>query len=156
VDELDAYQEPLYPPESHHGIDIAALGQPNVLFAVVRSADGAAIGCGAVVLGADYGEIKRMFVRPQHRGRGISKALLVFLEAEAMAKGCTLLMLETGVSQPEALRLYESAGYIRRGPFGNYVEDPLSIFMYKPIGLAEVRGKPVARETATRQEGERP
>ncbi len=69
VDELDAYQKPLYPAESHHGIDIDALGQPGVLFAVVRGADGSAIACGAVVLGSGYGELKRMFVRPQHRGQ---------------------------------------------------------------------------------------
>lgn len=156
IDELDAYQKPLYPAESHHGIDIAALRQPNVLFAVVRSAEGAAIGCGAVVLGADYGEIKRMFVRPRHRGQGISKALLAFLEAEAVAKGCTLLMLETGVSQPEALGLYERAGYFRRGPFGNYAEDPLSVFMYKRVGLTDVRGKPAVHEVAPKLEGEQP
>lgn len=156
VDELDAYQKPLYPAESHHGIDIEALGQPEVLFAVVRSAAGAAIGCGAVVLGAEYGEIKRMFVRPQHRGQGISKALLAFLEAEASAKGCTLLMLETGVSQPEALGLYERAGYVRRGPFGNYTEDPLSIFMYKRVGFAEARGSAATQPPAPRQKGEQP
>ena len=134
VDELDAYQKPLYPPESHHGIDIEALGQPGVLFAVVRSAEGAAIGCGAVVLGPAYGELKRMFVRPQHRGQGVARALLAFLEASAIAKGCTRLMLETGVSQPEALGLYERAGYVRRGPFGDYVDDPLSVFMQKHVG----------------------
>jgi putative acetyltransferase len=134
VDELDAYQKPLYPPESHHGIDIEALGQPGVLFAVVRSAEGAAIGCGAVVLSPDCGELKRMYVRPQHRGRGVAKALLAFLEASAVAQGCTLLMLETGVSQPEALGLYERAGYVRRGPFGSYTHDPFSIFMQKRVG----------------------
>lgn len=131
VDELDAYQKPLYPPESHHGIDIAALLQPNVLFAVVRSAEGEAIACGAVVLGAEYGEIKRMYVRPPQRGQAVAMALLAFLEAEASARGCTRFMLETGVSQPEALGLYERAGYVRRGPFGSYALDPLSVFMQK-------------------------
>jgi putative acetyltransferase len=51
IDALDAYQQPLYPPPSHHGIDIAALLQPQVVFAVARDDAGAAIGCGAVVLG---------------------------------------------------------------------------------------------------------
>lgn len=156
VDELDAYQKPLYPAESHHGIDIEALGRPEVLFAVVRSDAGAAIGCGAVVLGTEYGELKRMFVRPQHRGQGIGEALLAFLEAEAIAKGCTLLMLETGVSQPEALGLYERAGYVRRAPFGAYAEDPLSIFMYKRVGLADVRASAAAQQPAARQKGEQP
>jgi putative acetyltransferase len=134
VDELDAYQSVLYPPESHHGIDMDALSQPNVLFAVLRGEEGAAVGCGAIVVGKEYGEIKRMFVRPHFRGRGAAKALLVFLEGEAARLGCTLLMLETGISQPEALALYARCGYARRGPFGDYWNDPLSVFMSKQIG----------------------
>ena len=135
IEELDAYQKPLYPPESHHGIDVEALSQPNVLFAVVRSAEGQAIGCGAVVIGAEYGELKRMFVRAENRGQGISKALLAFLEGQAKAKGCTVFTLETGVSQPEALALYAKAGYVRRGPFGTYTHDPLSVFMQKAAAV---------------------
>jgi putative acetyltransferase len=134
LDELDAYQSVLYPPESHHGIDMDALSRPNVLFAVVRDAEGRAMGCGAIVVGPDYGEIKRMFVRPHFRGRGAAKALLVHLESEAVRAGCTQLMLETGVSQPEALALYARCGYARRGPFGDYANDPLSVFMSKQIG----------------------
>jgi putative acetyltransferase len=134
VDELDAYQSVLYPPESHHGIDMDALSQPNVLFAVLRDEEGGAVGCGAIVVGKEYGEIKRMFVRPHFRGRGAAKALLAFLEGEAARSGCTLLMLETGISQPEALALYARCGYLRRGPFGDYWNDPLSVFMSKQIG----------------------
>ncbi|XAH24939.1 GNAT family N-acetyltransferase [Xylophilus sp. GW821-FHT01B05] len=132
IDELDAYQRPLYPPESHHGIDMAALSQPNVLFAVARGPAGNAIGCAAVVLNADYGEIKRMFVRPAQRGQGIAEALLGFLEAQAAAKSCRLLRLETGVRQAAAIRFYERSGYSRSGPFGDYADDPLSVFMHKP------------------------
>ena len=62
----------------------------------------------------------------------MGKALLAFLEAEAAQRGCTYFMLETGVSQPEALGLYGRSGYARRGPFGTYAEDPLSVFMHKP------------------------
>lgn len=131
IDELDAYQKPLYPAESHHGIDIAALCRPNVLFAVARDEHGAAVGCGAIVLERDYGELKRMFTRPSQRGRGIAGALLVRLEAEAQQRGCTQFMLETGYLQPEALAMYERFGYRRRGPFGNYAEDPNSVFMGK-------------------------
>ena len=79
TEELDAHQKPLYPPESHHGIDIASLSQPNVVFAVTRSSDGRAIGCGAVVLGNEYAELKRMYVPPGNRGQSIGKALLSFL-----------------------------------------------------------------------------
>src|SRR5207248_1664036 len=83
--------------------------------------------------GPDYGELKRMFVRPQHRGGGVARALLAFLEARAATQGCTLLTLETGIRQPEALGLYERSGFERCGPFGNYPNDPLSVFMRKRI-----------------------
>ncbi len=131
IEELDAYQKPLYPAESHHGIDITALSQPNVLFAVARNAQGRAVACGAIVLEEQYGELKRMFTAPAHRGQGIAGRLLAFLEAEAGARGCTHLMLETGCLQPEAIALYERCGYTRCGPFGGYAEDPNSVFMHK-------------------------
>lgn len=74
-----------------------------------------------------------MFVRPACRGQGLGQALLAFLETQAAAHGCRQLLLETGVSQPEALGLYQRAGYVRRGPFGSYTDDPLSVFMSKPL-----------------------
>lgn len=134
IDELDAYQKPLYPPESHHGIDVAALMQPHVLFAVARTGDGEAVGCGAVVLNDGWGELKRMFVRPALRGHGIAQGILAALEDSARERGLPLMRLETGVSQPQALRLYERAGYVRRGHFGDYGPDPLSVFMEKRLG----------------------
>lgn len=139
IDALDAYQIPLYPAESHHGIDIAALCRPEVLFAVARTEGRDAVACGAIVLTPKYGELKRMFTRPDHRGRGVAGRLLGFLEAEAAARGCLCFMLETGYLQPEALGLYERFGYRRRGPFGDYVEDPNSVFMHKRIGLPHPR-----------------
>lgn len=131
IDALDAYQKPLYPAESHHGIDIGALCRPNVLFAVARSDSGEALGCGAIVLEPGHGELKRMYTQPAHRGRGIAGALLRLLEEEARRRGCTRFMLETGYLQPEALAMYERFGYRRRGPFGDYAEDPNSVFMAK-------------------------
>lgn len=131
IDDLDAYQKPLYPPESHHGIDIAALSAANVLFAVARDGEGRAVGCGAIVVGPGFGELKRMFVRPENRGQGIAAKVLAFLEGEASNRGCTLFMLETGPSQPEALAFYARSGYERRGPFGGYGPDPFSVFMQK-------------------------
>jgi putative acetyltransferase len=131
IDELDAYQQPLYPPESHHGIDITALLQPQVRFAVVRNAAGAAVGCGAIVLTAAYGELKRMYLRPESRGRGLARQLLDFLEAQAALEGCRRYTLETGIHQLSAIALYERAGYVRCVPFGDYLPDPLSVFMSK-------------------------
>jgi putative acetyltransferase len=136
IAELDAYQDALYPPESRHALALAALTQPDVLFAVARTAAGQAVGCGAVVLDTEAGELKRLFVSPAARGQGLAQRLLARLEAEAVARGCQLLQLETGPFQPEALGLYARCGYERRGPFGGYADDPLSVFMEKRLGAS--------------------
>jgi len=133
IAELDAYQDRLYPPESRHALDLAALRQANVLFAVARDGAGRAVGCGAVVLGSAHGELKRMFVSPACRGQGLARRLLAALEAAALARGCSQLKLETGPFQPEALAFYAALGYTRRGPFGSYRDDPLSVFMQKRL-----------------------
>jgi putative acetyltransferase len=133
IAELDAYQDTLYPPESRHALDLASLKQPEVVFAVARNADGQAIGCGAIVVNREYGELKRMYVHPQSRGAGAARKILALLESTAASLGCKLLTLETGPRQPEALHLYASCGYERRGPFGKYTGDPLSVFMQKFI-----------------------
>jgi putative acetyltransferase len=133
IAELDAYQDTLYPPESRHAIDLASLKQANVLFAVARDEAARAVGCGAVVLTSAFGELKRMYVSPRCRGQGIARKLLLVLESESVRAGCKLLKLETGPLQPEALGLYGSFGYERRGPFGEYKNDPLSVFMQKRI-----------------------
>ena len=133
IAELDAYQDTLYPPESRHYLDLTSLAQPNVLFAVARDGAGRPNGCGAVVLYPEFGELKRMYVSPRGRGQGIGRKLLAALESQAIVSGCKLLMLETGPYQHEALALYASAGYERRGPFGVYTNDPLSVFMQKHL-----------------------
>jgi putative acetyltransferase len=133
IAELDAYQDTLYPPESRHALDLASLKQPNVLFAVARDGANGAVGCGAVVVTPEYGELKRMYVSPRCRGQGVAKRLIALLESEAVERGCMLLKLETGPFQPEALGLYELCGYERRGPFGKYTDDPLSVFMQKHL-----------------------
>jgi putative acetyltransferase len=133
IAQLDAYQDTLYPPESRHALDLASLEQANVLFVVARDEAGRAVGCGAVVLTPAFGELKRMYVSPRCRGQGIARKLLLVLESESVRAGCKLLKLETGPLQPEALGLYGSFGYERRGPFGEYKNDPLSVFMQKRI-----------------------
>ncbi|HDR9486838.1 TPA: GNAT family N-acetyltransferase [Burkholderia aenigmatica] len=133
IADLDAYQDTLYPPESRHALDIASLKQSNVLFVVARDSEGKAIGCGAIVLNPEFGELKRMYVSPRGRGQGVARKLLTTLELRAVDSGCKVIRLETGPYQPEALGLYASAGYQRRGPFGDYTDDPLSVFMQKHI-----------------------
>jgi putative acetyltransferase len=132
IEALDAYQSALYPAESNHFVPIHELCRTEATFLAARLGD-LTIGCGALVDRGDYGEIKRMYVDPSARGLGIGRKLLLAVEHAARDKGIEVLRLETGVSQPEALALYEKAGYVRRGPFGDYAEDPLSVFMEKAL-----------------------
>ena len=133
ISQLDAYSDQLTPPESRHRADLSSLKQPNVLFAVARTVDGQAIGCAAIVLQSEYGELKRMYVAPSARGQGAGSAILKFLENEARARNCKKLMLETGDRHELAHRIYRANGFRERGPFGEYNPDPLSVFMEKTI-----------------------
>jgi putative acetyltransferase len=126
---LDAYCAALYPAESNHLLDVASLMQGDVLFLVARDVDGAAVGCAALVNRQAYGEVKRMFVDERRRGLGTGRKLLEHLVMFARMSGLSVLRLETGIHQPEAIGLYERMGFERRAPFGDYREDPLSLFM---------------------------
>lgn len=134
---LDDYQRSLYPPESCHLLDLATLVQPHVLFAVARDSFGQAVGCAAIVLQGEDGELKRCFVRPGQRGQGVASQLLGLLEQQALAAGCRgWLRLETGPRQAEALAFYRRHGYAECGRFGGYPDDPWSVFMHKRLGAA--------------------
>jgi putative acetyltransferase len=92
------------------------------------------VGCGAVrLLSSSDAEIKRMYVKPEARRRGVAKALLAALEAEAIGLGATRLLLETGARQQEAIGLYGGAGFTGIEPFGEYMDSPLSICMAKQL-----------------------
>ncbi len=133
VEKLDDYLTALYPAESNHLLSIDALREPNVTF-LTATVDGQVGGCGAFVnQDSEYAEVKRIFVLPQLRGLKLGRRILDELESLARAAGLTLARLETGVWQPEALLLFERAGYQRRGPFGEYPDDPLSVFMEKRL-----------------------
>ena len=133
IRQSDAYAASLYPAESNHMLDLAALERPGVRFFVARR-DGRAVGCGALVLGPDgQAELKRMFVDPATRGLKVGRDLLARIEDEARGLGVTLIQLETGIRQPEAIGLYRRFGYRDRGPFGDYGPDPLSVFMEKAL-----------------------
>ena len=133
IAELDDYQSRLYPAESNHLDSLEELAGPNVTFIIARL-DGQVVGCGAVkAIRGEYGEIKRMYVSPTVRGHGLAKTMLAYLEKKMWAKGIPLTRLETGIHQTEAIGLYERLGYRRIGTFGDYQEDPLSIFMEKRL-----------------------
>lgn len=78
-------------------------------------------------------EMKRMYVVPQARGRGLARRILAELEATAAAEGRIRMVLETGTLQPEAIALYSSCGYTPIPKFGLYREDPLSVCLGKPL-----------------------
>ncbi len=132
-----------------------------------------ALGCGAVrrLLGPgldDAGEVKRMYVIPEARGRRIGALILDRLEAEARALGLRRLLLETGDRQVEALALYHRVGFNRIGRFGQYVDSPLSVCMQKHLAPITTRRvavdapeavalqRAVAAEVAARYEDDSP
>jgi putative acetyltransferase len=130
--ESRAMMAALYLPESCHGLDLSSYERPEVTLFVARSAD-VAVGCGACQWHDDgSAEVKSMFVTPTARGRGIGRLVLEAIEMAARGR-VSALRLETGVKQLAAIRLYETAGFRRRGPFGSYTDDPLSVFMEKRL-----------------------
>ncbi len=133
INELQTHLESFYPPESRRGFSAQKLIDQKVAFFVLR-ADGEPAGCGGIMLiGREYGELKRMYVRPQFRGARFGELLLNHLAARARANGITLLRLETGVHQQAAIRLYERTGFHRIPPFGPYTNDPLSLCYEKKL-----------------------
>jgi GNAT superfamily N-acetyltransferase len=101
---------------------------------LLASLDGVAVGCvGLRRVTADTAELKRMYVRPQYRGRGIARELLASCEQSARELGYAQLWLETGSLQPEAVALYLSAGYEPVSPFGQYAAESLSIHLGRAL-----------------------
>jgi putative acetyltransferase len=126
ISELEAHLEPLYPRESRHGYAVEKLVAENVAFFVIRD-DGVAAGCGGIKLvGTEYGELKRMYVRPQFRGRRLGELLIDHLADYARSHSIETLRLETGIHQHAAIALYERVGFMRIPPFEPYTDDPVS------------------------------
>jgi putative acetyltransferase len=121
-----------YPAESRHAFSVEKLLRERVAFFLTRYRD-EPVGCGGIKFCADYGEVKRMYVRPSHRGLGLGKRMLDHLADCARQRRITLLRLETGIYQVEAIGLYERYGFQRRSPFGEYSIDPLSLYFEKVL-----------------------
>jgi GNAT superfamily N-acetyltransferase len=97
-------------------------------------ADGRAVACGGIqALDAGTGEVKRMYVRPAYRGRGIARQLLTALEELAFQQGYAVLRLETGTYLPAAIGLYTSSGYEPIPVYGEYVGNPYSVCFAKRL-----------------------
>ncbi len=142
----DAQQAELV--ERYAGVeDIEHVLPPEEMVATVLvRVDGAAAGCGSLresaVLGAGVGELKRMYVVPALRGRGLSRLILTALEEIAVGRGLHRLVLETGIEQPEAVGLYLSAGYEPIPNFGLYAEEQGSRCYARRIGTPRNAGLP--------------
>jgi putative acetyltransferase len=135
IGELNAELSRTYPEQGacHFRLDADEVGPGRGAFVAAFYGE-RPIGCGAVRRVDDAtGEVKRMYVVPDLRGKGVGKALVGAIEAEAKALGLTRLALETGVRQHAALALYERLGFKRIPPFGEYFNSPLSICMAKAL-----------------------
>ena len=125
----------LSPPGSVHAMDITKLRQADVTFWTVWSR-GELLGCGALrELSPTHGEVKSMRTALAHRRSGAARALLTHIIEEARRRGYERLSLETG-SMPAfapAHRLYEGFGFAFCPPFGEYREDPNSVFMTRAL-----------------------
>jgi GNAT superfamily N-acetyltransferase len=133
IAELDAHLDPLYPRTSRHGYSVDKLLAEGVAFFVIREG-GVPAGCGGIKLvGNAYAELKRMYVRPGFRGRGLARLMLRHLADYARNQHVGILRLETGIHQQAAIRLYEGDGFRLISAFGEYREDPLSRFYEKRI-----------------------
>jgi putative acetyltransferase len=125
VGELDAELSGVYSSEQQHGLSIERIFQPGILFFVARL-DGEPVGCGGIAFDDGFAEVKRMYVRPQARGKQVAQTILKRLEEEARARGVKRLTLETGDVRHAAQRLYERAGFTRCAAFGAYRDMPSS------------------------------
>ena len=121
-----------FPPEDIFTLDPEELAIPSIRFYVARDA-GVALGCVALMACDGYGEVKRLFVTDAGRGKGIARALMAALEADARRSGLPWVRLETGNPLVAAVALYRALGYRVCGPFGDYPEHPASLFMEKPL-----------------------
>lgn len=122
-----------YPGVVLHGLGPEDIKDHRLTFLVAHY-DGEAIGCGAVrELERGAGEVKRMFVQPAWRRRGVARQLLAALETQARKRGYGVLRLETALGQPEAIGLYQSAGYVGVPPLGEYMGNPASVCFEKRL-----------------------
>jgi GNAT superfamily N-acetyltransferase len=132
---LDAHLASRYAPEQRFGPNLRPehLAPGLGTFVIARS-EGTAVGCGALrLLDETTAELKRMYVEPKVRGRGVGKQILEHLETAAETLGARRLVLETGTYQTEAIALYRRAGFTAIDCFGEYASSPTSVCFEKTI-----------------------
>jgi GNAT superfamily N-acetyltransferase len=139
---LNAELDARYPEEgaNHFRLDPDEVANGRGAF-LVAYIGGKPVGCGAVRrIEPTVAEIKRMYVAPEARGRGVGRQVLMELETEARRLGATRLVLETGPRQPEALALYSRAGFVEVPNFGEYVGCEFSVCMAKELNSVDTGG----------------
>ncbi|MEI2454705.1 GNAT family N-acetyltransferase [Lysobacter firmicutimachus] len=125
----------LSPPESVHALDLDGLRRPDIRFWTVWE-KGQLLGCGALrELDSTHGEIKSMRTAEAHRRKGVATRMLGHILDEASRRGYRRLSLETGsmAGFAPARTLYAQFGFVECAPFGDYVEDPNSVFMTRSL-----------------------
>lgn len=133
IAKLDSYLHELYPPDEIFGVDFEDPKTEDMLFAVAYW-EGAPVGCGGIRrLDAETVELKRFFVDPNMRRKGIALQVFRFLEQQAMALGCAVMRLETGAPQIESVSFYKKQGFYAIERFGEYVDCESSLCMEKRI-----------------------
>jgi putative acetyltransferase len=132
---LDAGLAAIYPPAQRFGPNLKPeqLEAGRGTFLVARDG-GRAVGCGAIrLLDATNAEVKRMYVEPEQRGKGVGRFVLESLEAAARDMGVQRLVLETGDQQGAAIALYRRAGFTQLDCWGEYATSPTSVCFEKRL-----------------------
>jgi putative acetyltransferase len=112
------------PGANHFGLNPKEVSDKRGAFLIVSS-NGTPVGCGAVrLIDAETSELKRMYMSPAVRGKGLGRRLVAALEAEARALGAKRLVLETGIRQAAALALYRATGFQPIPLYGEYLLSP--------------------------------
>ena len=125
----------LSPPGSCHFLPMDGLRAPDVTVWEIRDGE-ALVGCGGLKeLSGEHGEIKSMHTLQAKRGSGLGRKMLEHVLSEARRRGYQRLSLETGSTEgfKPARTLYQSCGFEICPPFGDYAEDPHSVFMTRPL-----------------------
>ncbi|MBE0359621.1 MULTISPECIES: GNAT family N-acetyltransferase [Pseudoalteromonas] len=135
--DIDRLINSLYPVATAQSLTVGELNDANVYAIGLKNEDGI-IACGAIVKQFDevaYGEIRRLYVNPNYRNRGLSRRIMQILLHHAGEEQIPLIRLETGPKQIKSIKLYENLGFKQCSSFGAYQDNPQSVFM--ELGLSQ-------------------
>ena len=134
IQQSNDFIQKLYCDEENHSLSLSELCKSNIIFFCATKKN-LHIGCAALALRDGYGELKSLFVHPDHRNQGIGLGLINALEQEARKHKLEVIYLETGVLLSEAVSLYKKIGFMSCGPFGDYTDEATSLFFVKALNV---------------------